>query len=245
MSIDDSHNAGHRARIGVIVPSINTVVEPWFSKTVPEGVSVHAARMYMAPCLTPEEVIAMDSSDGITAIRQIASCRPASIAYCCTASSVIQGAAYDATLRKDIETRSGAKATTATHAILAALEVFGAQNVSIVSPYTDTVDAMEHAFFTKAGLKVLGQAHLGISNTFDLAKPTPNELYDLAMRGWNPQADALIMTCLNTRSHLVIEAIEREIGKPVVTSTQATLWKLLRQAGIEDPITGYGRLMLN
>lgn len=244
MTIDDSFNEGRRARIGVILPSINTVVEPWFGRAVPEGVSVHAARMYMAPSLTPEKVVEMDSTDGVTAIRQIASCRPTSIAYCCTASSVIQGAAYDAALRKDIEAQTGARATTATHAILAGLEILGARKVSIVSPYTDAVDAMEHAFFTKAGLEVAGHAHLGISDTFELAKPTPSELYELAMRGWDPQADALIMTCLNTRSHLVIEAIERQIGKPVVTSTQATLWKLLRQAGIDDPVAGYGRLML-
>lgn len=243
MTSETNENEGHRARIGVILPSINTVVEPWYNRTVPPGVSVHAARMYMAPDLSPEKIIEMDTTDGALAVRQIASCRPASIAYCCTASSVVQGAQYDAALRDEIAAASGAGATTATHAILTALACFNARRVSIVSPYTDTVDAMEHAFFTDAGLEVIGHANLGICETFDLARPTGNELHALAMRGWDDACDALIMTCLNTRSHLVIEAIEREIGKPVVTSTQATLWHLLRLAGITDPIEGYGRLM--
>jgi maleate isomerase len=211
---------------------------------VPDGVSVHAARMYMAPDLTPERIIEMDSTDGVTAVRQIASCQPTSIAYCCTASSVVQGAAYDAALRQDIEMRSSARATTATHAILSGLERFGARRVSIVSPYSDTVDAMEHVFFTKAGLTVTGHANLGICETFDLARPTADELFALALRGWEPESDALVMTCLNTRSHLVIDRIEREIGRPVITSTQAVLWHLLRLAGIDDRIEGYGRLML-
>ena len=32
-------------RLGVIVPSVNTVVENWYPKIVPDGVSVHFARM--------------------------------------------------------------------------------------------------------------------------------------------------------------------------------------------------------
>jgi maleate isomerase len=51
------------------------------------------------------------------------------------------------------------------------------------------------------------------------------------------------MTCLNTRSHFVAEAMEREIGKPVVTSTTATLWHALRLAGVTDPVPGYGALL--
>jgi maleate isomerase len=51
------------------------------------------------------------------------------------------------------------------------------------------------------------------------------------------------MTCLNTRSHTVIDRLEQALGKPVITSTQATLWHALRLAGIEDRIAGYGRLL--
>jgi maleate isomerase len=234
---------GHRARLGVVVPGINTVVEPWFAKAVPTGVSVHASRMLLAPALSPQSVIDMDRAEGLQAVRQIASCRPSSIAYCCTASSVVQGQAYDERLRTEIAHASGAKATTATHAILSALAVFGARRVAIVSPYTDEVDALEHHFFADAGLDVVGSANLGIGDTFALATPDEATLIDLARRGWRPDADALIMTCLNTRSHFVAEAMEREIGKPVVTSTTATLWHALRLAGVTDPVPGYGALL--
>ena len=55
--------------------------------------------------------------------------------------------------------------------------------------------------------------------------------------------DGMIIACLNFRSHLAIDAIEQRIGKPVVTSTQAVLWHLLRLAGVTTPIAGYGRLL--
>jgi maleate isomerase len=41
----------------------------------------------------------------------------------------------------------------------------------------------------------------------------------------------------------VVAALEQAIGKPVITSTQATLWHALRLAGIRDSLPGYGRLL--
>jgi maleate isomerase len=53
----------------------------------------------------------------------------------------------------------------------------------------------------------------------------------------------MIIACLNFRSHPIIDELEARIGKPVVTSTQATLWHVLRLAGVKAPIAGYGRLL--
>ena len=47
---------GRRARLGIVVPSVNTVMEPWAQKVVPPGVGVFAARMFIPPATTPEEV---------------------------------------------------------------------------------------------------------------------------------------------------------------------------------------------
>jgi len=105
------------------------------------------------------------------------------------------------------------------------------------------VDEAEHHYFAGAGLKVVGGAYLGISDGFALAEPSPDTLFELGVRGFDPRADGLIMTCLNTRSHTVIDRLEQKLGKPVITSTQATLWHALRLAGIADRIKGYGRLL--
>jgi len=234
---------GRRGRLGVIVPSVNTVVEPWFTRTAPAGLSVHAARMFLADKLTAEGVIEMDRTEGMQAVRQIASCRPVAVAYCCTASSIIQGREYDEFLRHEITRACGVPATTATHAILSALSALGARRICVGSPYTDAVDALEHAFFEDAGYEILGTANLDIGDSFKLAEPDAETLTALGRRAWRPGADALVLTCLNTRSHRVVEALEAEIGKPVVTSTQATFWHLLRLAGVADPISGYGQLL--
>ena len=101
-------------RLGVIVPSVNIVVEEWYPGVVPEGVSVHFARMLITDGSSPEKIIAMDREDGMRAVRQIASCRPHAVAYGCTASSIVQGHDFDERLRGEIRHIAGAPATTAT-----------------------------------------------------------------------------------------------------------------------------------
>jgi maleate isomerase len=234
---------GWRARVGIVVPSVNTVMEPWAQRAVPPGVSVHFSRMFIPDLTTPQTLIEMDRSEGMAGIRQLGSARPHAVAYGCTASSVVQGLEYDRHLRAEIEEVCKVPATTAANAILQAVRAFGATKVSLVSPYTREVDEAEHRFFAAAGLDVLGGARLDISDGFRLAEPEPATLFRLGLDGWSAAADALIISCLNTRSHAVIAALEQAIGKPVITSTQATLWHVLRLAGIRDAIPGYGRLL--
>ena len=230
-------------RLGVIVPSVNSVVEAWYPRAVPEGVSVHFARMLMPAGTSPERIIEMDRTDGVHAIKQLASCRPHAIAYGCTASSIVQGHAFDARLREEIRHIAGVPGTSATNSIFAACARLGMKRVTAISPYPAEVDAAEHKFFAEGGIETIAGAHLGITDGFRLAEPEPEAILDLALGAWDPASDGVIIACLNFRSHPIIDALEARIGKPVVTSTQATLWHVLRLAGVATPIPGYGRLL--
>ena len=230
-------------RLGVIVPSVNIVVEEWYPRVVPEGVSVHFARMLIADGSSPEKIVAMERGDGERAIRQIASCRPHAIAYGCTASSIVQGHAFDERLRSKIRHIAGVPATTATDSIFTACRALDLRRVTAISPYIEAVDEAEHRFFAKGGVETVAGAHLGIADGFRLAEPEPDAILGLSLSAWDPQSDGLIAACLNFRSHPIIDALEARIGKPVVTSTQAVLWHLLRLAGVDTPIHGYGRLL--
>jgi maleate isomerase len=230
-------------RLGIIVPSVNIVVEAWYPRAVPAGVSVHFARMLMPAGTSPERIIEMDRTDGRHAIDQLASCRPHAIAYGCTASSIVQGHEFDAHLRDEIREITGAPATSATHSIFTACAALGMKRVTAISPYTEEVDAAEHRFFAEGGVETIAGAHLGISDGFRLAEPEPAGILDFALGAFDPQSDGTIIACLNFRSHPIIDELERRTGKPVVTSTQATLWHGLRLAGVATPIPGYGRLL--
>lgn len=229
-------------RLGVVVPSVNIVVEEWYPHAAPNGVSVHFARMLLGEGTSPERIVEMDREDGARAIRQLATCRPHAVAYGCTASSIIQGHAFDERLRGEITEITGAPATSATHSIFAACRALGMRRVTAISPYPEAVDAAEHRFFAEGGIETVAHACLGIADGFRLAEPGAEAILELALAAWDPASDGLVAACLNFRSHLAIETIEARIGKPVVTSTQAVLWHLLRLAGVSAPISGCGRL---
>ncbi|HYM72617.1 MAG TPA: hypothetical protein VET89_06515 [Stellaceae bacterium] len=230
-------------RLGVIVPSVNIVVERWYPSVLPDGVGVHFARMLLADKGGPEKIVEMDKTDGIRAIHQLKSARPHAIAYGCTASSVVQGHEYDAHLRREITRIAGVPATTATFSLLSACRALGLQRVTAVSPYTEAIDTLEHKFFAESGIVIAAGDHLDIDEGFRLAEPGLDEIVDLALGAWDPASDGLMIACLNFRSHLAIEAIEQRIGKPVISSTQAVLWHVMRLAGVEAKIPGYGRLL--
>lgn len=230
-------------RLGVIVPSVNIVVELWYPTVLPAGTSVHFARMLLADRGGPEKIVEMDKTDGMRAIHQLKSARPHAIAYGCTASSVVQGHAYDAQLRQEIAKIAGVPATTATFSLLSACAALELKRVTAVSPYTEAIDTLEHKFFEEGGIEIAAGDHLNIDEGFRLAEPGLDEIVDLALGAWDPSSDGLMIACLNFRSHLAIETIERRIGKPVISSTQAVLWHVMRLAGVDAKIPGCGRLL--
>jgi maleate isomerase len=230
-------------RLGVILPSVNTVVEAWYNRIIPGGVSLHTTRMLLANPVSQETLKRMDHEEGVAAARRLADCRPKVIAYGCTASSIVQGPEYDVHLQRQLTEATGVPCFSAVSAIVDALRTIGAKSICVASPYTDAIDHAESAFFRAVGFEVLGAANLGIEDGFALAAPSASEMTDLARRAWKPGADALLLSCLNMNSHEVVKSLEQELQRPVLTSTTATLWKLLRMAGHAVAIPGYGRLL--
>lgn len=58
-----------------------------------------------------------------------------------------------------------------------------------------------------------------------------------------PDVDGVYMQYNSWRTVSVIERIEKESGKPVVTNTQAWTWEALHGMGMRDSIAGFGRLL--
>lgn len=232
-----------KIRLGVILPSVNTVVEAWLPRVLPDGVSLHTARMLLTNNISAESLARMDHEEGLAAAHQLATCRPHVIAYGCTASSLVQGLEYDKSLATSLEKSSGTKCFTVASAIIEGLHALGAKSICIASPYTDEIDHAECRFFEEAGFTVCSTANLGISDGFALADPSALEMKQLCNQAWHHEADVLLISCLNMNSQEVAGSIERELGKPVLTSTTVLLWKLLKLAGLRHGVPGYGQLL--
>ncbi|MGC4025205.1 MAG: hypothetical protein QM744_08670 [Mesorhizobium sp.] len=225
----------------LVLPSVNTVIEPWLAGILPAGSSMHVARMLMPDVLTPEGVIEMDRIDGMRAVSQIRSCRPSSIIYACVASSVIQGVDYDRHLVAEIAEATNLPCETAIGATVAAMHVFGLRRIGVVSPYSKKVDAAEHSFLESSGFQIAASANFDIGNAFDLSVPSARDIVEAGL-AIADEADGLLLSCMNMRSQAAVSELERRLDRPVIASTTATAWAALRLAGIRQQIAGLGRL---
>lgn len=238
---------GWRARLGVLVPSGIIAVEPEFGLMTPEGVSCHYHRFAFRGGRENEEVVTglRRAEELISeAAEMITHVRPAAVVMAGTGVSFIGGYGYDQMLIGKMKERNGNLPTTTTStAVIEAFKHLGIKKVSMAMPYVEPVAKAAISFVQGNGVGVLKAKWLG-KGDMAIAEVSSETLYRLAREVDLPESDALFISCVNLHTIQIIERLETDLKKPVITSNQATLWHLLRLANINDKIRGYGQLFL-
>jgi maleate isomerase len=229
------------ARIGLLVPSSNTSVETEFYRLLPPAVTVHTARLLLTH-ITPETLLGM-LSDLDTQSRLLASAGVDVIVLGAVAPALTKGAGYDRELAQRIETAAGTRATTTATALLDALHHMKLRRVAIAAPYDASISAMATSFLQGNGIGVVATRELGLVDNQQVGRLTEADAYDLGRAADRADADAVIFAGTNMRTMAVVERLERELGKPVVSTTAAALWAALRLVGFSGSIAGHGRLL--
>jgi len=243
---------GWKGRIGLLLPHVNTTIEPEFHSMCPDGVSVHAARMVLKE-LTPEALIEMEQ-EIYKAASIVAAVNPDVIVVGCTSGSFIKGYGYDKTIIEKITAITKIPAITTSTAVVDALNSLKISKVAIATPFTEEINKKEREFIEAHGISVTGIKGLGYSQvvtSYPLAsKPTsgigllfPAVAYRLALDVNSQDADGIFISCANFRTIEIIEPLEKNTGKPVISSVQATMAMALKVMGVKEKVTGYGRLL--
>lgn len=232
---------GWRARLGIMVPSVNTVMEPELGRLAPEGVSVHAARLKAEGVFGPESLIAMAAYTE-KAAEELGPAVNA-IAYGCTSGSFVKGPGWDEELVARIERVAQKPATTTSTAVVRALRALGLRAIAVATPYTREVNDRLADFLGRQGFEVLAVKGLEVTVRGGQGIYPPSTAYRLAREVDDPRAEGILISCTNFRTIEIIERLEADLGKPVVTSNQATFWDLLGLCRISDRIPGHGQLL--
>lgn len=231
---------GWRLRLGMLLPSSNQVAEPELPSMLPAGVSVHTTRLKLAGGGT-DELLAMTEKVE-EAAQLVADAGADLIVFHCTAVSTYD-AEMEVSLRRRIETATGKPSIATSEALVAAFRALGARRIVLISPYSHETNAREVAYFAHHQIAVLSDTGLDLKGGNAYAAVEPGEWYRLAASKRMPEADAYFLSCTTIRAVPVIAALERDLGKPVVTSNQAMAWHALRRGGVRDPVEGFGTLL--
>ena len=234
---------GWMARIGLIVPSTNTVIAHEWSLMAPEGVSIHTTRvlLYGVPSRDSNDLMAERTE---RAAEELATAEVDIIAYGSTSGSFM---CSHKDLGRRISEIAGCPATTTSDSVVRALRAIGAKRVAMATPYLEFVNKEAVAFLESEGISVVADKGLGMGETQAerraINRIPAETVFRLALAVDRPDADALFISCTTLPSLKMIAPIEAELGKPVVTSTQATFWDTLRMLKIRTAISGFGRLL--
>jgi maleate isomerase len=225
LATDEDPRRSLVTKLGLLLPSVNTVTEPEFQAAVPERVSVHTARMF----IDGTEVAAVErmlATELPGALRQIASIRPDVVVLACTAAGAVGG---EGGLLGEIERATGARAVGMSSAVRTALRDSGATRVGVLTAYTDDATAKIADGLRADGMVVAVAAGLGIVEPVEIADVRTDELLDFAARELDgAEFDALLISCGNLHSARARDVLVERYGVPVITSNDATLQAALR-----------------
>jgi maleate isomerase len=232
-----------RARIGLIIPSVNRMTEAQFNHYAPDGLAVYVARGRVAG--EPARTVAELTGEIAHAAGTLADAKPDLIVFHCTHTSMKEGADGEARIIDLIRKTTGIEALSTSSLVNDALRALGLRKLVVLSPYQSNAEIIR--YLAAAGFSVVRDVALKCKTPADFEKVTPQRWLELARENDTPEADGIFLSCTNTTQIEAVAAIEQELGKPVVNSNQAVLWGCLKQLqgrlGAGSAPANLGRLM--
>jgi maleate cis-trans isomerase len=233
-------------RIGVLVPAGNPTVEPELSRMAPPAVTLHFARLTSAEG-TPGAADGMEGRllgylQSLPAVLPaLAAVEPSVVVLAHTAVSYATGFAEEPALVARMAEVAGCPAITAARAILAALSHLGVRRIALAVPYPAAIEALGATYWTAAGLEVVARRRL--DNVANIYEETEARARALGRDADTAEAEAVLISGTGLPTAGIVEPLEHELEKPVITAQTAALWHALRVAGVAAPVKGYGRLL--
>jgi maleate isomerase len=240
LSPSRSIDYGERLRLGVILPSGNVIAEPQIRAMLPQGVGFYVTRLALRGTSEAELLQMMDGVEAAAGL--LADARVDAIVFHCTAVTTFSRHA-GAAIRARMEAATGIPGIVTSDALAAAFIALGLRRITLLSPYTEPTHRREVGFVQDLGIEVVSDATLALEDNEAMARVRPDTLADWAVSHRNPQADGYFLSCTALRTAELIEPLERELGRPVITSNQVMVWHALRSRQAGPANDGFGQLM--
>lgn len=227
------------ARIGLLTPSSNTILEPATQALVAPmhgRVSVHFNRIrVMNVGLDPRSDAQFADAPALAAAELLADACPDIIAWNGTSASW-RGLDNDRRLCADIETRTGVASTSAMMAYERLFATMGIRRLGLVTPYTADIQQAIVANLSGIGVEVTAETHCDLADNLAIGSIPGCETARLCRLVAASHPDAVAIVCTNMRGALLAGELEAELGIPVLDSVAVTLWGCLAKLGIDATV---------
>ncbi len=219
--------------IGLVAP-FDFALDDECWRWLPENVNLLVTRTPRVEHQTVTIELAQDVSDAsivAPAVDALLAPGPGVIGYACTSGSFVGGIEGERELQQVMLDAGAPKAVTTSGALLMALEHLGIQKLAIATPYNQSLTDLLTSYISQSGREVVSSGYLDTEQ--GIARITYDAVKRMAREVDHPDAQAIFFSCTNLRTFGVIEELERELGKPILSANQVTMWALLRMSGIQ------------
>ena len=239
---------GWRRKFAVLVPSTNTSVQPEFDSMRPAGVTNHISRIRI-PNIPLNDDADFDRLIGLIAEAQneavdaAMSCEPDQLVLGISAETFWDGLNASRALKKQLEDRTGLPVSMGSDACGAALSIYGATRIAVLTPYQPVGDRNVMRFFEECGYSVKRIKGLRCESPVHIAHVQESTLRAALQELDGDDIDAIVQVGTNLAMARFAASAEIWLGKPVLAINTAIYWHALRSAGIEDKVEGFGSLL--
>jgi maleate isomerase len=239
---------GYRAKIGIVVPSTNTTMEPELHAMAPAGVTIHTARIYLpqSSIRSPEETqnaVAAFQAALETAIRDVTTAEVDHLLIGVSALSFMGGVSGSRRFDETLERITQVPVTTAAVAAAAALRLYGVKRLGILSPHPAMLDEHYVRFFEESGYEVAEFHRIDCPTTLAIAMVSEATIRE-ALRGLcDAGAEAIVQVGTDLVMTRLADEAERWLGRPILGVNAAMLWHALRARGISDRLFDLGSIL--
>ena len=254
----DNYQIARRAQIGVIIPSTNTGVEYDLQKFHLDGVTWHPSRFWIELRNWADETEATgeDSSKVFerfleimrgeipVSLRNVISARVNHIMLGMSAETFWGGLEGSIRFEEGIREHIGDLGlTTGAEATMQALKAFAAETISVITPYPPVGDANVTRYFEEIGFKVHRVKGLDRPSATAIAETSIQDVLAAVHEVDGDHVDAIVQCGTNLSCVDLFPTLEHQLHKPLIPINVATVWHALRACGIDDKVTGKGRLL--
>nr|ELR5253635.1 Asp/Glu racemase [Providencia rettgeri] len=224
------------------IPAILRAREALFA----ERFTFHSSRMRMQK-VTKDELAKMDSDSDRCAL-ELSDAAVDVLGYACLVAIMSMGNGYHRVSEKRLFQRTmdnghPAPVVTSAGALVEGLQAIGAKKVSILTPYMKPLTQLVIDYIENEGIEVVDSISLEIPDNLDVGRQNPLAPVEITKK-LNTQVDAIVASaCVQMPSLPSIQLIEDRVGLPVLSSSVATTYMMLKKLSLETGISGFGSLL--
>jgi maleate cis-trans isomerase len=183
--------------------------------------------------ISAEKVKAFSEVDNLIKFaKDLEPLRPTCVAWACTSGSFLTGREGSRRQVAALAQATGTKCTNTSESMVEALQHLGVRRVAVGTPYPDEFNAPIVKFLEDHGFEVPAVDNLRLKNDWEIGTATPETIYSLARRVAVDGAEAVFLSCTGLYAVDLIETMERDLRRPVLTANQVTMWNALRLSGV-------------